>query len=1316
MGGFDLEFDLPDTPNLGQAHVALTAIGASSASSAHYHYFQIQEFRTPEFEVKTDAGSGPHYAGESTNVNVTAQYYAGGALGSAETNWSVNSVAGSFRPPNQDRYSFGVWTPWWGWRYGGPVQNSKNSYKNFAAKTDTAGVHNLKLDFSKITPPRPLTVKTTATVMDINRQAWTSSKSFIVHPSAFYVGMKTEKYFVKQGSPLDVELILADINGKLVSDRPIKVKASRVLHKWDRNKYVEIEKDPQECEIMSKDASVKCSFETKEGGQYKIEASTMDDNQRENYSQITRWVSGGKVPKSRRVEMEKVDLIPDKEEYQPGDTVELLVQSPIVPAQGIMTIRRSGIVEEKRFTMNDSTMVLNVPVKESYLPGFSIQVNINGSQPRLDKDGEVDTKLPQRPALAQGVLNVKVPAYSKKLALTLTPFKDGVSPGADTSAQVLVKDGNGKPVPNAEVALVIVDEAILALSSHAMADPISVFYMNRPTGVADFHSRTYIQLADAEQLNSDSNGSSQILPSKPKSAPRFLKKNRSSGLRNEVAFGSLSDGIVMQKSEGSGIDMLRGLGASEPESEEGESGQKIAIRSNFNPLAAFAPAVKTDAQGIAELTYKMPDNLTRYRIMAVAVKDGTHYGTGESNVTARLPIMVRPSAPRFLNFGDKLEVPVVIQNQTDEEMSVSIAARASNINYIGGTKNTLGLKVKVPANDRVEVRFPATTDEAGTARFQFGAVAGPHADAAEVSIPVWTPATSEAFATYGVIDEGAITQAVRRPTAVWPQFGGVEVSTSSTALQALTDAFLYLHHYEYLCAEQISSRMVSIAALRDVLTAFKAEAMPSKSEVEKTIKRDIKELAGRQNNDGGFGFWRRGQRSWPYVSIHAAHALIRAEQKGYAVPNHTRAQFLTHLKNIKSYIPHWYSESSRRHILAYALYVRGVAGDKDRPSARALMIRSGDLKNLSFASVGWLLGVLTGDEEYVSELTKIRIFLNNRVTETAGNAHFASNTTDGDYVILHSDRVADGVILESLISDQPKSDLIPKIVSGLMAHRKKGRWGNTQENAFVLLALDKYFNTFEKKTPNFIARVWLGDQYAGDHKFKGRTTEEHQIDIPMRYLPPKKESSDLIIQKDGVGRMYYRIGMKYAPKSLFSEAASHGFTVERTYEPVDNDGDVKRRNDGTWEIKAGAKIKVKLTMLAPTRRYHVALVDPLPAGLEPENPALAVVGDIPDDAVSNTGKGGFGHGWSYWWYNRPWYEHQNIRDERVEAFTSLLWGGVHTYSYFARATTPGQFVVPPGSTSPTVRSLQASTNSTGIIPPFMPASSIRSAKSASIAL
>jgi hypothetical protein len=240
----------------------------------------------------------------------------------------------------------------------------------------------------------------------------------------------------------------------------------------------------------------------------------------------------------------------------------------------------------------------------------------------------------------------------------------------------------------------------------------------------------------------------------------------------------------------------------------------------------------------------------------------------------------------------------------------------------------------------------------------------------------------------------------------------------------------------------------------------------------------------------------------------------------------------------------------------------------------------------------------------------------------------------------------------------------------LLAHRKAGRWENTQENAFILLALDRYFATYEKVTPDFIARAWLGDAYAGEHQYRGRTTESHQINVPMSYLAKQGSAQNLILGKEGAGRMYYRIGMKYAPTSLALKAADYGFAVTRVYEAIENANDVRREEDGTWRIKAGAQVRVRLTMVAQARRYHVALVDPLPAGFEALNPELATTGNIPQDPKEPASGG-------WWWRWRQWFEHQNMRDERVEAFSSLLWEGVYNYSYVARATTPGVFVVPP---------------------------------------
>jgi hypothetical protein len=271
------------------------------------------------------------------------------------------------------------------------------------------------------------------------------------------------------------------------------------------------------------------------------------------------------------------------------------------------------------------------------------------------------------------------------------------------------------------------------------------------------------------------------------------------------------------------------------------------------------------------------------------------------------------------------------------------------------------------------------------------------------------------------------------------------------------------------------------------------------------------------------------------------------------------------------------------------------------------------------------------------------------------------------------------------MAHRPDSDLVQKLVRGLQNDRVKGRWANTQENVFVLMALREYFDEYESQTPSFVARMWLGDGYMGAHSYSGRTTERNRVDVPMKSVIEKTGEGDsprapLTIQKQGQGRLYYRIGLSYAPESLKLDPMSVGFAVERSYEAVDDPDDVTRRDDGTWVVKAGSRVRVTLEMAAPARRSHVALVDPLPAGLEAVNPALATTGSVPDEEEES----GFGRGYgristfgiSPWW-NPRWYEHQNLRTERVEAFATRLAGGVYTYEYVARATTPGEFVVPP---------------------------------------
>ena len=224
--------------------------------------------------------------------------------------------------------------------------------------------------------------------MDVNRQAWSSTTTLLVHPADVYIGLRSESYFVEKGTPLKVDFIVTDLDGNPIENRPVEITAGRLEWKYIKGDWTEQVVDVQTCSQLSTPEPGTCSFETPLGGSYQITAIVTDELGRKNQSRFTRWVSGGQQPPARKVEQEKVTLIPDKETYQPGDTAKILVQSPFSPAEGMLTVSRSGILYTTRFQIEDGSTTINIPIEEEHIPNLNIQVDLVGSAPRTDDQGE----------------------------------------------------------------------------------------------------------------------------------------------------------------------------------------------------------------------------------------------------------------------------------------------------------------------------------------------------------------------------------------------------------------------------------------------------------------------------------------------------------------------------------------------------------------------------------------------------------------------------------------------------------------------------------------------------------------------------------------------------------------------------------------------------------------------------------------------------------------------------------------------------------------------------------------------------------------
>ncbi len=1295
LGGFNLAVDIPAAANLGQATIEFQLSGPGAPASGYgNHWFQIQEFRTPEFEVLARAESaGPYLVAEPATIAVDANYYAGGPLPDAEVQWLVSTAPTSYSPPGWDPFVFGQWQPWWiagpsfeggygidGYRgdFGaegdicfdcGPGFGSIE-YEQFAGRTDGGGHHYLQLDFTGPEIDLPSSITAESTVFDVNRQAFAGRTSLLVHAARQYVGLRTDRPFVEKGTPIRVDVVVTDIDGAAVAGRDVEVTAGRVESIFADGTWTDQVVDSTTCTITSiaaVDASSetpRCEFATDIGGSYRITAIVTDDDGHRNRTEITQWVTGAESRPSRLVQQETVTIVPDRATYAEGDTAELFVQAPFSPASGLVTVMHGGIESTISFDAPDGTAVVDVPIEAGFVPNVSVQVDMVGSAVRTADDATPLPDAPRRPAFATGRIDLAVPPLRQTLQVMATPGDPLLQPGADTSVTVEVRDADGEPVDGAGVAIVVVDEAVLALTGYQLSDPLDTFYgMVYGNAFAEY-VRSSVVLSQPETFDSGNTAGGEEQATDDGTVDEEAVEEEAS------ADFALSDGDDTGAASPTTTAFSE---ARQAGTDAAGSGVPLEVRTDFGALAVYAPDETTTADGTVTVAVALPDNLTRYRVMAVAVDGAERFGKGEANITARLPLMVRPSAPRFLNFGDRFELPIVVQNQTDGVMSVDIVVQSSNLALtdaaeFSGTTNDgamAGQRVTVPANDRVEVRFPAASDRAGTARFRVAAVSGDDGDAAQIELPVYTPATAEAFATYGVLDggDGAIAQPLLAPVDVFSQFGGLEINTSSTALQALTDAVLYVTDYEYDSADGHASRIMAVAALRDVLEAFSADGLPSAAALNAQVARDIERLAALQNDDGGFPYWQRGQLSIPWQSIQSTHALVLADQAGYQVPDATLAAALDHLANIESFIPTDYAVEVRTTLSAYALHVRNLAGQRDSTKAEGLYTASVD--TLQLDALAWLWPVVESSDIR----SAISRTFENRAVETAGAAVFANDYGEDAYVIANSDRRTDGVILDALITQAPDSDLIPKVVAGLLGNQIRGRWNNVQENAFILLALHRYFDTFESVTPEFVARAWLGDRYVAEAEFRGRSTDRSATLVPMAELIDAG-NSQVVVANDGVGRLYYRLGLRYAPEDLTLEARDEGFVVERIYEGVDDPADVRRETDGTWYIRAGSTVRVRLTMVADAQRTHVALIDPLPAGFEAQNPGLAVTPTTPPEEI------GEGSSWTSWNYG-GWFEHQNLRDDRAEAFTSYLPGGTYDYSYIARATTPGTFVVPP---------------------------------------
>ncbi|HNG96024.1 MAG TPA: MG2 domain-containing protein, partial [Acidobacteriota bacterium] len=508
FGGFDVQVQLPDTAHLGRCGVVFEPLtdlkGIDPDSKQGRHSFQIQEFRRSEFEVTVSVPPGPVLFGQSPEVGVSAQYFTGQAVREAEVKTWIKSEPSHFTPPNWSEFQFGAWT----------IPKSKTEgptyfqIENLFNQLDQSGQYHLKLNLDSIDPLIPGVITADAQVTDTNRITLKGNASFLVHPAALTVGLRKKQDMARTSSEATVELIVTDLDGNPQPNQEIQLTAFYCDQKWTDEQGWEVVETPVATDnIRSGAQPVVWSFPAHLSGNYRITATVADDQQRQSLSDLLTWYSGETNAAPGGFQAEKASLTLNKSSYLPGETAEILVESSFVPAEGLLTVLKKGILSTQRFTMTSPTQVLKVPVTDELVPAFAVNVDLAGAAPRQTKAGKNAATLPSQPAFATQTIEVPVSLAHRRLSVRVTPQEPVVSPGKPTAVEIEICDHAGRPVVSSDCVLAVVDEAIWSLAEVPVLDPIQIFYPTRNERLRFNNSRETVRLSPLDNGTEASSGS-----------------------------------------------------------------------------------------------------------------------------------------------------------------------------------------------------------------------------------------------------------------------------------------------------------------------------------------------------------------------------------------------------------------------------------------------------------------------------------------------------------------------------------------------------------------------------------------------------------------------------------------------------------------------------------------------------------------------------------------------------------------------------------------------------------------------------------------
>lgn len=1224
--------------------------------SSGYYTFRIDDYKPNSFEVKLDIAK-VEFLQDRIKLPLSANYFMGKSLSQAAVQWSASSTREFAAPAGLDDYHFGD-AP--SWAHYGKDRDADGYYDD--SDSDDEGEWWVNGDLSvnddgtavlemPMPPPDraslPQQVRVNAEVTDINQQTISSATTFEVPGADFILGLKGPQYFGAAGQETRVDILAVDSKGRPATG-PVKVEIKVERQEYHtvkiatagggsttKDQVVLREEARQTLDLTAPSAgsapTALFSFKPSKGGTFFVTAEAVDAKGKKVLSRLPVWVLGGNEFPWALEDGARINLQPEKTRLKPGEEAVIVVKTPI-SGTALVTVERNRVHRHFVTQVSPEQPLIRVPVQDEEAPNVFVSVVLV----RGSADSPKQTKMPEYKA---GYCQLEVESKAKELAIAITPSKPEVKPAEEFEVTAVVADNLGKPVTGGEITLYAVDEGVLSLMKHQTPDPSAYFHEPQPLAIDNYTSFD------------------DILPEEAAARERGNK------------------GFVI----GGGGEMDE---------------TPVKVRKNFVATPLWLATGVTDVQGRVTTRVKAPDNLTRYRIMAVAVSGADRFGHGESAVVINKPLMVEPVVPRFARLADETLLKAVIHNTTphagEVEVTLKLDATADFIReqrfFVPAAlklpestdAKVMTQKVAIKAGETTSVAFPVKFVKLGTATWQWSASTvtwSPGApalnDATESRLEVTHPVPEMREVRYARLGATPVENLAAgiNPTVLEGE-GTVKVALSTSRLYEARDALDYILTYPYGCAEQTTSATLPWLALGGYQPLF--PDLLDTARTKAAVQNGVNRLLRMTTDEGGLAYWPGGSEPSFWASGYGGFMLLRARDAGADVP----AEVIDKLTAYLSKKLRGLEEEKDNYNLtdaALALYTLARA-KKPEPAYQTLLHSRRDrLPEAARLYTALAMCLTDTPEGQIKEMLGWKPPAPPEPPKAAAKAKGKGKKADtkvakkaatpaapvyvppawSHWAGNGSNRALRLIAYTHLGLKQDAEALAQSI---LQARNGRGEWGNTYTNAWTLTALTAYERSLKKTAGPLEAKVVWGGQdqpliIPGNPGSAHVTfvTNDQIANAPLKVLMP------------GGQEAFSRVEARTFPQNREFRGENKGYSIERTYQKLEQDGTMKDVKD----LRVGDMVVVSLEIEIGGGDRYLAINDPLPSVLEAINPEFDTQNEREGEQLPE--------GVDAWFC-----DHREIRADRALFFTDFAPDkGKFMLRYLARVIAEGDSIAPP---------------------------------------